>query len=375
MKNIITLFISLAVLFSSSLMAQDNDSTQTESADKIYTFERLSQESVQVISSPLPSIPKEVGDTSFTIYEGASVPLKYFFVHGAEYDNIFNPHPTGIFIGEEKFVMFCDQEKAVQQPVNMFLDIKEFFYLGKTYLAFISLWENCDGATCRYRCYNLFDITDTKDIKQYSFNSIYDGLASIGEFNNDGLIDFLRAAPKAPKSAFEDGTEENYYYITAYTIKEGKSIQLHNDDKSNYYLYCYGDDMLQQFEILQADWFYTIIDSSGNVAPKKPYFAPYVSFDPYESYLYDAQGFRMEKKRYSIHIATLGDVEGAVEESQAIAEMMGAGVYIMPDQYSGDISFRIMAGNFLSKEPALNFQKKLNDYGIEGELFDFRKSW
>jgi hypothetical protein len=340
-----------------------------------YQFSTLTQEPISVTAAPIPSMPRESGDTSFTIYEGGSVQIEHFFVNGEQYDNIFNPYPTGVVLNGTPYDVFCDDELAVRQQVNMFLDVREFNYLGRDYVAFISLWENCDGATCRYRCYNVFDITDQENIFQYSFNSIFEGMDSFGEFNNDGVIDFLRAAPHPTEESKENGTADNYYYITAYTMKEGKTSQLVNNEHSNYYLYGYGDDLVSEFELLEGDWFFAIKDGDGNLLEKSPYFAPYISFDPYESYLYDADGYRQEKRRYSIWVSTLGDVEGAINEVEELTDMLESGVYILPDQYSDDITFRIMIGNFASKDLANSKRSELASQGIEGEIYDFQKSW
>jgi hypothetical protein len=342
---------------------------------ELYTFAKLSQEGINVVATPMPSMPRESGDTSFTVWEGSTVPLVHYFVHGDQYDNVFNPHPTGIYLNNQEFHVFCDDELAVRQQVNMFLDAREFTFLSKRYLALISLWENCDGATCRYRCYNVFDITDPNNIKQNSFNSIFEGMDSFGEFNNDGIIDYLRAAPNAPEGAEEEGTADYYYYITAYSLTDNGQRQLLNDQHSNYYLYGFGDDYVESFKVLEADWFNTITDTSGAVATHKPYFAPYISFDPYESYLYDRDGFRQEKRRYSIHVNTLGDVDGAIEEVNELRKELNQNVYILPDQYSGDVTFRVLVGNFMSKDVATDLKTRLADIGIDGKLFNFKGSW
>ena len=351
-------------------------SLSTKGQGSTYNVKDLSQQQIQVVAAPLPARPREFADTSYTIYQGSSVRIVHFLVHGKQYDNIFNPNPTGLIINGKEFLTFCDDELVLRQQVNNFLDIREFIYSARKYLVFISIWENCDGPTCRYRCYNLFDITDENNIKQYSFNSIFQGVESFGEFSSDGIIDYIRAAPVRNTDSIEAGDAENYYYLTVYTITKNGVSQLINDVHANYYLYCHGGDLVEEFQIIEADWFFPVKDKDGETLSKKPYFAPYISFDPYEPHLYDTEGFRKEKRRYTIQVNILGDVEGAINECERVERKIQQSVYILPDQYSNDITFRIMVGNFASKELALRYQKKLTDEnGIEGELYDFKRSW
>ena len=69
--------------------------------------------------------------------------------------------------------------------------------------------------------------------------------------------------------------------------------------------------MAQSFQVLKADWFFEVKDTSGNTAPSTSYFAPYISFDPLFRYLYNPEGIRIEKNRWSVHIKDLKDLESA----------------------------------------------------------------
>ncbi|MCS7005596.1 MAG: SPOR domain-containing protein [Cytophagales bacterium] len=340
----------------------------------LYSFDKLSQEPVKITANPLPVDSKEVGDTSFTVYGGGTVDFALYFVHGDQYDNIFNPNPTGIVINGKYFNFYCTQELSFKQHVNMLLDAKEFTYLGKTYLVTISLWENCKDETCRYRCYNVFDITDKNDIKQYSFNSIFEGMASFGEFNSDGIIDFIRAAPKVPDNLTVTDADlaRQYYLITAYTFLEGRIVQLANQSKSYYYIQAKGDEEVQQFQVLAADWFFPLKDSAGRQIEPKSYFPPYISFDPQQSYLFDSEGFRIEKNRWSVLVKKMSDIDGAKDLCAELSKHEFRDVYILPDQYSGKISYQVLVGNYQSKDMALDAQDMLKNIGIMGELFDLK---
>ncbi len=305
----------------------------------VYSLQKLSQEAVSVTSLPEVAGFEEASDTSYTIYKNCSVPVKTYFVNGAQYDNIFNPNPTGLYINGQHFVYYCGIEMSIRQNYSNVLDIKEFVFLGKSYLMIINFREDCHGDNCRYRCYNVFDISDPDKVTQVSFSSIYEGIASFGEFNSDGVIDFVRVAPK-PSGEESAGGMENYL-LTAYTIPRKLAKQLTNQKGHAYYLYVQGDEEAKQFEVLQADWFFPMKDTTGNIAPAKSYFAPYISFDPLYRYLYSPEGVRIEKNRWSVYVSDYGDLEAAQEYCRRVKGDRLGEPYIMIDQYSGDIKFQV----------------------------------
>jgi len=339
----------------------------------VYSLSKLSQESVQVLGTPSVSGFEESVDTSFTVYGNCSVPFKTYFVNGAQYDNIFNPNPTGLYINGQHFTYYCGIEMSIRQNYSNVLDVKEFSFLAKRYLLIINFREDCHGDNCRYRCYNLFDITKPEKITQVSFSSLYEGLETFGEFNSDGLIDFLRVAPKPDKDG-KNGELENYL-ITAYTIPRKKAKQLTNAKGHAYYLYVQGDEYADQFEVLQADWFFPVKDTTGGVAPTKSYFAPYISFDPLYRYLYSPEGVRIEKNRWSLYVSDYGDLAAAQEYCRRVAEKRLAEPYIMIDQYSGDIKFQVYVGNYVSRESATKIKDLLTENGINSELKDLRRGY
>lgn len=363
------LFILFIILntYSPRLFAQE----VTEGA--FYSPAKLSQEPVSVLADLFPTNSNEVGDTTFTIYGDASVPFKIYFVNGPQYDNIFNPNPTGIILNGKEFNFFCSMEKSIRQNYSNVLEAKEFDYLGKKYLMLVSFREDCLGDNCRYRCYNVFDITNKTSIRQTSFSSIFQGTDSFGDFNNDGKLDFVRIAPKAPKE-HQAGELITNYLVTAYTLRRGMPKQL-TDQGNTYYLYVKGDEEAYSFEVLQAYWFFNVKDANGEDAEPTTYFAEYISFDPMYRYLYNSNGVRIEKNRWSVLITDVGDLESAQEQCQLVREYDIEDVYIMIDQYSGDITYQVFAGNFVSKESAVAYIKKLYQYGVKGRLTDFRNSY
>ncbi len=339
-----------------------------------YSIPQLSQEQINIIGEPRVTNFAEEADTSYTIYGNSSVKFRTYFVNGAEYDNIFNPNPTGIYLNGQHFVYYCGVEMTIRQNYNNILEVKEFSFLGKNYLMIMNFREDCHGEGCRYRCYNLFDISKPERISQVSFSSVFESSATFGEFNSDGVIDFLRVAPKPDKDRNNEDGSENFL-ITAYTIPRKTAKQLTNKEKHAYYLYVNGDPEVKNFKVLQADWFFTMKDTSGNIAPATSYFAPYISFDPLYKYLYTPAGVRIEKNRWSVYTTYFGDLEAAQEYCRKLISKKLGDPYIMIDQYSNEIKYQVFVGNYVSKNGAQQSLKILEKNEISAKLRDLRKQY
>lgn len=369
-KNMRKIYILFLLYVCVVFVAQAQD----VSVGETYSLAKLSQEPVKITRSPLPDIPKEIGDTTFTIYKNSSVPIKTYFVHGEQYDNIFNPNPTGLYLGKQHFNYYCGLERSIKQYFSNILEIFEFSYLGNNYLMIINFREDCMGDGCRYRCYNLFDLSGRR-IRQISFSSVFEGTNTFGDFNSDGQLDFVRVAPKATKDS-KRGELIDTYLLTAYTLNRGKPSQLVNKEKSAYYIFAKGDEMAEKFQVIQADWFFTLKDTTGKVAPNTSYFAPYISFDPLYRYLYNPEGIRIEKNRWSVHVKNLRDLEAAQDFCREMSSKSYNEMYIMIDQYSNEISYQVLFGNFVSKDRADKMEKSLNKEGIGTKgLADFQNGY
>jgi hypothetical protein len=366
-------YIVLSMLFLALVTLTRHVSAQPVAKGEKYTIGKLSQEPVQVTNIPQVSAFEEVGDTSFTIYSKVSTSFKTYFVNGPQYDNIFNPNPTGIYLNGRHFVFYCGIEMSIRQNFSNILDVKEFSFLSKTYLMLINFREDCEGDGCAYRCYNLFDITNPERIAQVSFSSVFEGIETFGEFNSDGVIDFIRVAPKPAKDA--KGNLQPNYLITAYTMPKSSAQQLTNKEGHAYYLYVKGDEEIKNFQVLQADWFYPVKDTTGQIAPNTSYFAPYISFDPMYRYLYSPDGVRIEKNRWSVFLADLGDLEAAQEYCRKIKSKKVGEPYIMVDQYSGDIKFQVFVGNYISRDLAAENLQRLQGGGMKGKIIDLRNDY
>lgn len=357
--------IGVLLIKTSFALAQDKGVT--------YSIAMLSQEQVNVTKMPEVADFVEEGDTSFSVYKNCSVSFRTYFVNGPQYDNIFNPNPTGIYLNNQHFVFYCGIEMAIRQNFSNVLDVKEFNFLGKDYLMLINFREDCEGEGCRYRCYNVFDVTKPDKITQVSFSSIFEGVETFGEFNSDGVIDFLRIAPK-PDRDNGDPNKQNYL-VTAYTIPKHTAVQLTNKEGHAYYLYVQGDEEAKKFQVIQADWFFTVKDAEGKAAPTTSYFAPYISFDPFYRYLYSPEGVRMEKNRYSVFIEDLGDLDAAKEYCGRIRERKYGEPYIMIDQYNGDIRYQVFVGNYVTKDMANKNLQLLTQNGMKGKVVDLRNDY
>jgi hypothetical protein len=341
-----------------------------------YSFKRLSQEPVKVTKRPEASGIKESKDTTFTLYGNASVPMSLYFVNGDQYNPLFNPNPTGIYLNKQHFTFFCDIEKSFRQNSSTFLEITEFSYLGRQYLSMMTMREDCGTKQCNYRCYNLFDLTNPKAIFQTSFSSIFQGLESYGDFNMDGRMDLVRAVPKAPENVQKGlKIEGNTYVITAHTVLPDRLQQLRNDQGSASYIFAKGDAEATEFTLIQHDWMIPLKDNSGALAKPVSYFQPYTPFDPKDQHLYDTKGIRIEKSRWSLAVRDFTDLEGAQQFTEELAGRNFNHVFIMADQYSRDISFIVLVGNYANKEQANEDIKKLKTLGVVGKLRDLRSAY
>ena len=118
-------------------------------------------------------------------------------------------------------------------------DIYEFTFLDHNYLCTFTMREQ--NLESKYKCYNLFDITDINKITQVSFPSIHMGDDSFGDFNADNIMDFLTVISRKPES-FKQKITGITYMIRAYTISGGNSQSLVNDStKLPNYIYALCD--------------------------------------------------------------------------------------------------------------------------------------
>ncbi len=358
------LFFVWAAFLSFSLFAQT----------KTYTYPELSSGAVSITKRPKAGGVKMSADTTFTLYSECTVEMVMYFVDGdGRYNNLFNPNPTGIFLNKKHFQFYCDPEKAFRQSASNFLDIFEFTFLGRHYLCMFNYREDCVGEGCRYRCYNLFDITDPTYPTQTSFSSIYEGSDSFGDFNSDGILDFMRAAPKVPDDLKDKNKEQNYYIMTTYTFENGNTQLLKNSASETFYIWGVGETDGSIFSVYQYDWFFPLKDKEGKEMDPITYFPPYIAFDPREPVLYNSRGVLIEKQRWSLTIGDFTDLEGAQKFCEEMESRKFENVFIMADQYAGKITFQVLYGNFQDKNKAVALKNALKTrFGINAKLRDFK---
>lgn len=387
MKAILNSLLFVFVIFGHSVLcAQDTKKAAKEKGPE-YTMRMLVQDPLRFTKSLDVSTIKEVyaktkaeRDTTFTLYNSTSAKVMVYFVHGEEYHHILNPNPTGVSINGKIFNFYCAIEMGSRTNISNFLDVFEFSYLSRKYLCFFSYREDCIQSGCRYRCYNLYDITDPESPLAYSFSSIYGGYDSFGDYNFDGIIDFVRAAPKHPENAAKLPKEEQaqldkYALITAYTFKEGTMTQLSEKGNAYYLFVKSSDEEMSKFRILEADWFMPVKDTTGNVAPKKPYFAPYISFDPKNPFLYDANGYRVEKRRFALHMRDYQELDGALDYCEELKKDGFKDVFVLADQYNRELTFMVLVGNYWAKEKAQEELKKAKGNNPEALIINIEKEF
>ncbi|AFM04671.1 hypothetical protein Fleli_2297 [Bernardetia litoralis DSM 6794] len=350
---------------------------QTSKAQAVYNFPMLVQEQVEVKSHPLPSGFDEKGDTTLTVYSGLYGDFSVYFVNGPQYHHILNPNPTGLLINGKEYSFYCDSERGSKKNISNFLDIYEFEYLGRKYICFFSFREDCLHKGCLYRCYNLFDVTDPNNVSANSFASIYGETFTFGDYNSDGVMDFIRVASQLPPNIEEEKipTEDKSLYglVTVFSFdKNGKAVDVKHEGNS-YYLFIKGtDEEFSGFEVVQNDWFIPLKDQSGKIAPVTPYFAPYVSFDPKEPFLYDAKGYRVPQHLWAVQVAEFDEIEGALDYCEYLMEGGLEDVFVYIDQYNRDLHFLVLAGNYQNREKIQKLQLDLKKAGVNGRLINMK---
>ncbi len=345
-----------------------------------YTFKKLTQEGVKRTKNPtIAPIPKNWGDTSVTVYAGGSIEILKYFVDGDIYDNIFNPNPTGLYLNKQHFHFFCDTDKTSKQSVSDIADVYEFTYLGKNYLCTFTLREQ--AADSKYKCYNLFDITDTKKITQVSFPSIHVGDDSFGDFNYDGTMDFLNVINRKPEG-FKQKITSNAYMVRAYTFSNGTSTLLVNDKtKLPHYIYGLCDENMDNFSVLQCDWMIKLKDSTGVEAKVADYYPEYKSFEVKGNDIFTEDGIKVEKNKYSVVVGKYSDEGGARQICEELKKKnLGNGhgyqLFIMMDQYKNDIKWIVGVGNYVTKAQAQQAIQTLKQHGYaDVEIKDLRNAY
>jgi hypothetical protein len=192
----------------------------------------------------------------------------------------------------------------------------------------------------------------------------------------DGQIDFVRMIPKLPENAPKTmKLTGDVYLITAYTLNSGKAVQLKNDQNMPNYIFAKGDVEGKQFRVLMHDWMLSLKDTSGSVAKPVSYFQPYVAFDPKDQQLYDVRGAKVEKNKWSLIVSQFRDLEGAQIFCEELMTRKFDNIFILTDQYSRDISFLVMVGNYLTKEQAKPDSDKLKGMGFNPKFKDLKSAY
>jgi hypothetical protein len=357
-----TLLIILCVLFSQTSYAQ-------------YTFKKLTQKSITRTKTPtITPIPKEWGDTSITTYSGGSIEILKYFVDAEFYDNIFYVNPTGLYLNGQHFNFYCDPDKSIEIFVSDIADIYEFTFLDRNYLCTFTLREQ--NLESKYKCYNLFDITDVNKITQVSFPSIHVGDDSFGDFNNDNMIDFLTVINRKPES-FKEQITGTAYMVRAYTFNNGKAQPLINDStKLPKYIYALSDENMDNFKVLQCDWQLPLQDSTGKVLERVPYYIQKWYGCDYNPFIYTLENQKIEKNKYTILIGRfykykkLNRLAKKLKNKRVDAEC--GGIFMILDQYNNDIFFLLTVGNYHTKKEAEETVEKLKKLGYSPEMIDLR---
>lgn len=370
MTRSLRLFFCMAILPLFSVAAQDTVR---------FSLEDLNQQPINIKQRLQVKGFEEKGDTSVITYNSSMVDeLKVYSIYIEGSHPILNPNPTGLIINGEPLNFYCSPERSRVKYLSAFMDIYEFTYLDRNYICFFAFREDCINK-CRYRCYNVYDVTDPDDVKPYSFASIFGGSASFGDFNSDGVIDFVSMAPKSPESYIVSPTDDNpksNVLITAYTMQNGYAEEIFRDNGTPYYIYAKPKTQeVEEFTVLQTDWFIPLKDAEGNPLEPKSYYPDYVPFDPMNDFIYNPEGHRVDKKNWVIHLNYFPDREGAQDFCAELSEAGYREAFILVDQYN-DITFHVLYGNYWGRERAEEVKQRLEkELQVQGVLKNVRKDF
>ncbi|MGF1534447.1 MAG: SPOR domain-containing protein [Bernardetiaceae bacterium] len=361
------------LLYAFTLLGQEKDVTA-------FSLKDLNQQPIEIKHRLQVKDFAEMGDTSLITYDSKMVEqIQVYSIYIEGSHPILNPNPTGLIINGKKYNFYCSPERSQVKYLSAFMDIYEFSYLNRNYICFFAFREDCINK-CRYRCYNVYDVTDPNDIQSYSFASIYDGTESFGDFNHDGKMDFVVMAPKSPESYLVSEKDDDFranVLVTAYTLRESYAEEIFKADNGTpYYIYIKPQaDDLSSFTVLQTDWFVPLKSASGQPLPPKSYYPEYVSFDPMNDFIYDSRGYRVDKKNWVLHLSEFPDMEGAQDFCNELKEAGFREAYILVDQYN-DITFHVLYGNYWGRERAEEMRRKLYEQTrLEGTLKNIRKDF
>lgn len=362
------LSILVVFLFSISIVSF----AQFGKGDNKYTLGKLTQEQISKGKQLTAASVKEAKDTTFTSYNNGSVSLRLYFVNAKTKDGT---SMTGAYINNQRFSFYCDVEKAFRQSTANFLDIYEFSYLGKKYLSLLSMRDDCAKNACNIKCYNLFEITNPKQITQISFASLFNGADSYGDFNFDGIIDFARVMPKDADNAGKAKATDNTFTITAYTIGLGSVNQLKNKSGQGHYIFAKGDTEAKEFEVIQHDWMIPLKSAEGKVIETVVSKEPIIPFDPKESVLYNMNGEKVEKGKFGLQIDKFADVEGALKFCEELRSRKFNDVFLLPDQYNKRLYYYVLVGNYYDKTEGVPDENKLKKIGLKTTYRDFSQRY
>lgn len=347
---------------------------------QIYTYEDLAQEGVTITSRPQvkefkEGKTKEGTSITYNIYEAEGLEeLKTFTVHIDGAHPILNPEPTGVIINGKQFDFYCSAERSVVKYLSAFLDMYVFDYLGRKFLCFFAFREDCLTAGCRFKCYNVFDITDPENITPYSFASIFSGSQSFGDFSNDGKIDFLSAVPRAPESFLDSEKDDKSLNVllNVQSFEDGKVTMQKKAKLGNpYYLYVKPlDDEVTRFTLLQYDWFVPLKNSAGNQLDMQDFYPHYEEFDPKNNFIYDMNGHRVDTRNWVIHMTDYPELDGALDYCEELKEKGFPEAFIKVDQYGGRLNFQVLYGNYWSKPKIEIKHEEMKEKGIIDNVFN-----
>jgi hypothetical protein len=150
------------------------------------------------------NVPYENGQSKKMAYgykfEDEKIDIKY--VYSKQED--LNDSSCGYFIVYGKKIGvkgLYEEDFACDLDINSF-KVFSTFYKNKNYILLTGI-NNGSGTSTNSVICHLFDVSDVKDIKYYPLWSKNGGENCFGDFNHDGVLDFLKIRSMSEKDVFK----------------------------------------------------------------------------------------------------------------------------------------------------------------------------
>lgn len=187
------------------LMSCISESSRQNKSDGILTIDSINGSArleSHLISENLNGFDIEDKD-GFKVYAKEIRGLSFQFKIADNLPNGVN----GVEINGELYNLTASIESS--QSVDD-LKIYSLNYGGSSFIYIYSGYSPCNSLNCRKTRFNIFNVSNTKDIVHYSFDSIFGDQSTLADINNDKRLDIVKVEIDE-KSGLNNSDKDGYY--------------------------------------------------------------------------------------------------------------------------------------------------------------------